>query len=71
MPAVEGSCGWRQRLRFQVGFGRQDSLAGGGLRGMQEASCSSFMFQPLESEVSKVLNSMYIRLERQVRQTSN
>lgn len=38
---------------------------------MQEASCSSFMFQPLESEVSKVLNSMYIRLERQVRQTSN
>lgn len=38
---------------------------------MQEASCSSFMFQPLESEVSKVLNSMYICLERQVRQTSN
>lgn len=34
MPAVEGFCGWNQRLRFQVGFGRLDSLAGGGLRGM-------------------------------------
>jgi len=53
MPAVEGSCGWSQRLRFQVGFGRLDSLAGGGSRGMQEATCTSFVFQPLESEVSK------------------
>lgn len=70
MPALEGSCGWSQRLRFQVRFGKQDSLAGGGLRGMQEASCTS-CFSLLSQRFLKVLNSMYMCLERQVRQTLN
>lgn len=65
-------CGRSQRHRFQVGLGSLGSFAGGGTRAMQEASCTSFVFQCLESErFLPVLNNMYTCHERQARWTLN